>query len=275
MSLRLSTQKICNKGSSRLNEDALLVKGQLFAVFDGATSLVPFVDKRGKTGGKLASEITREAFAENERSLIDLAKTANSRILSRMQKEGIDTRLKENLWCVAAATVNFTDREMEFFQIGDCFILLILKDGSFKLLVDVADRDLETMIFWKKLSDQKTDDIRIKLSAKINQVRRKTNVTYGALNGEKEAEKFFNLGGTKVDQVKSVILFTDGLLIPKENPESREDWELFVTIYQKRGLSGLLNHIRSIEKTDPNCWQYPRFKKHDDVAAIGIDFQAQ
>ncbi len=50
-------QKIYNKGSVKLNEDELLIKEDLFVVFDGATSLVKFINKKGETGGKLASKI--------------------------------------------------------------------------------------------------------------------------------------------------------------------------------------------------------------------------
>lgn len=37
------------------------------------------------------------------------------------------------------------------------------------------------------------------------------NLTYGVLNGEPQAMDFFNHGRKSLDQVKTVILFTDDL----------------------------------------------------------------
>jgi hypothetical protein len=125
------------------------------------------------------------------------------------------------------------------------------------------------MIRWKKLAGKK-ENIWRKLGKNIIMVRRKSNVTYGVLNGNEKAIKFFNTGKFSLKDVKSIILFTDGLLIPKENPEDEEDWNLFVSLYNKSGLKGLLNYVRSVENTDPNCLIYPRYKKHDDIAAVAI-----
>ena len=58
--------------------------------------------------------------------------------------------------------------------------------------------------------------------------------------------------------------------LPKEEPKRKEDWNHFSRIYNKSGLKSLLRYVRSIENKDPDCYIYPRFKKHDDVAAIAI-----
>lgn len=265
-------QKIYSKGSGELNEDELLVRDDIFAVFDGATGLVEFINQGGKTGGKLATEIAKEVFSENRRSLKELAILANNRILAEMERIGIDTEQKEALWAISAAVVRLLLEEIEFFQIGDSLILAIYQDGSYKLLTEYLNQDLETMILWKKLADQEEKNIRPKLQDQIVKVRRETNITYGALNGEREAIKFFKFGKIGLNNIKSLILFTDGLIIPKEDPEHPDDWLLLVKTYRKSGLQGLLKYVRSLEKEDPYCWRYPRFKQYDDVAAIGINF---
>lgn len=272
MRSKTSIQKIYSKGSRKFNEDELLIKNNIFAVFDGASSLVEFVDKEGKTGGKLAATITKQVFSKNNRPLKELAILANNRIWDYMKSEGVNEHQREALWSTSAAVIRLKEDEVKFFQIGDCLVLIIYQDGSYRLLTEYKDHDLETMILWKELADKKVKDIRDKLKSQIIKVRREANITYGCLNGEEEAIRFFVLGKIKLSNIKSLILFTDGLFIPKENPHDPENWNLFVKTYQKAGLRGLLNYVRSIEKDDPNCWKYPRFKKHDDVAAIGIDF---
>ena len=58
--LKFRTVRI--QGSGEWNEDALIVRERdsLFGVVDGATSLVPFREPSGETGGALAARITAE-----------------------------------------------------------------------------------------------------------------------------------------------------------------------------------------------------------------------
>ncbi len=47
--MKFTVQKIYDKGSRKINEDEMLIKDNLFAVFDGATSLVPYTNLKYKT----------------------------------------------------------------------------------------------------------------------------------------------------------------------------------------------------------------------------------
>ena len=71
--MKFKIQKIYSQGSGKTNEDVLLIKKNLFAVFDGATSLVGYADKIGKTGGRIAAEIAKDIFSKNSGSLKNLA----------------------------------------------------------------------------------------------------------------------------------------------------------------------------------------------------------
>jgi len=267
-----SYDRVYSQGSGKMNEDECLLKDNLFVVFDGATSLIPFMSSEGKTGGRVAAEIAKEEFSKDGESLFELAKNANDVIAQRMKEENIDTSKKEALWMVGAAAVRINENKIEYFQISDCHILTILKDDSAKLLVDVIDHDLETMKMWKDAASKNEEgSLWDELKPQINKVRRQANINYGFINGEKEALKFFKYGKVKRDDIKSLILFTDGMLIPKTDPEEEENWNLFAKIYQEKGLVGVLEHVRSTEDSDPKCRKYPRFKIHDDIAAISID----
>ncbi len=270
--MKLSVQKIYAKGSHRLNEDELLIKDNLYVVFDGASSLVPYISKKGKTGAKIAAKIAKKEFSKNIGTLKQLAIDANTKIREEMKKEKINMNRKEELWCTSAAILRLKDNEAKYLVIGDCFILAINRDASYGLLVPYYDQDLETMKKWRKLADNKVENIWSELKPYIVKVRKEENIKYGCLSGEKEAVNFFKQGRIHLKDIKSLILFTDGLLIPKEDPEEDEDWDLFVKIYQKSGLKGLLKYVRDIEKKDPKCWKYPRYKQHDDATAIAIDF---
>lgn len=262
-----------NKPGETMNEDELLVKDNLFAVFDGATSIIPFRNKEGKTGGRIGAEIVKEVFSQNNKSLRELAIEANYQLKEKMEHEKIDLKQKEGLWMVGAVVVRLLDREAEFFQISDCFILAIFKNGSFQQFPRVIiNRDLETLRLWERLAAQKIKNIRAEIREQNTKVRREANVTYGFLTGEKAAERFFEFGKIPLKNVKSLVLFTDGLLIPKKIVDEPENWPLFIELYRKSGLEGIANYVRRMEETDPYCWQYPRLKQYDDIAAIGIDF---
>jgi serine/threonine protein phosphatase PrpC len=268
--MKFSIERVYSKGVSKINEDGILIKNNLFGVFDGAGSLVKFLNKDGKTGGKIASEIARNTFSKNNDSLKNLAIKANNIIREEMEKNKINFLKKENLWGTTAAVVRVKKDFAEFFQIGDSLILVVLKNNKPKLIAKYNDHDKETMIKWKELADKKEKNIWKKINKKIIMVRRKSNVTYGFLNGDKKAIKFFNTGKFRLENVKFIILFTDGLLLPKKDPRRNEDWNKFASIYKKSDLNGLLGYVRSTESADPNCLLYPRFKKHDDIAAIAI-----
>jgi serine/threonine protein phosphatase PrpC len=270
--MKLSMQNIYDRGSSEVNEDELLVKENLFAVFDGVTSLSGFINKNGKTGGKIAAEIAQNTFAENDRPLQELALMANRDIQDAMKAENINISDKGELWATTVAAVRLRDNAAEFFAVADSPILAIFEDYSYKLVTEIGNHDLETLRQWKALAEEKKKNIRKLLQPQIKKVRLDANVKYGLLNGEDTAQQFFKQGKISTTSVRSLILFTDGLFIPKSNPEANEDWGTFVKLYRESGLGGVLAHVRTLEKRDPECWEFPRIKQFDDVAAIGLDF---
>ncbi len=271
--MKFSIEKIYDKGIGKINEDEILIKKNIFAVFDGTGSLVKFLNRDGKTSGKIASEITKNVFSDDKKSLRDLAIKANNLIRKEMKLNKINIRKKAAVWGTVAAVVRIRKDFAEFFQIGDCLILVILKNGKPKLITKYYDQDMETMIRWKKLGGKKDKEIWKKLKRQIIRIRERANKDYGTLNGNKKALDFFNIGKFKLKNIDTIIIFTDGLLIPKKDPKENENWDQFISLYKKLRLKGLLKHVRNLENTDPDCSLYPRFKKHDDVAAIAIEIK--
>lgn len=125
---------------------------------------------------------------------------------------------------------------------------------------------------WKKLADAKTEDIWSHLQSQIVKVRRTQNIAYGVMNGEEGIEKWLNEGKESLQDVDHIILFTDGLLIPKKDIEAPEDFDTFVKLYREGGIQGVAKFVKDTKESDPNCWMYPRVKMHDDIGGIGIDF---
>lgn len=99
-----------------------------------------------------------------------------------------------------------------------------------------------------------------------------SNITYGIVNGEEEFVRFIHKGEEILENVEHIVIFTDGLIIPKENPEDSDDFNTFVKLFLEGGLKSIRDYVRDLEKDDPECWKYPRYKQYDDIAAISISF---
>lgn len=291
---KIEIQAILEKGTAIQNEDFLVIQDNILGVFDGATSLNSRTFGRERTGGTIASRTAGAVFKMNHFPLNQLACQANDAIMAQMVFNGVDTSRKENLWSTSAAVVRLKDQSLEWVQAGDAVIILIYEDGSHRVLVDREDHDHETLTLWKELvrthlpgdgkapmaqeegrqpdQQQVIDLIRGKLGRQIRKVRSGMNITYGVLNGEKAAEAFLNQGEEPLDRVAHVLIFTDGLSIPQPEPKPHKDFTDLVRTYLNLGLEGLKQMIRSQEEKDPHCLAFPRFKCHDDIAAIAVRF---
>jgi hypothetical protein len=267
---RHQVETLLEKGSGALNEDVLLQAEDLFGVFDGATSL----DKRkftGElTGGLLAASIAAQTFRDGDGSLAHLADQANRRIRHSLLAENVSLSERHRLWSTSLAVVRLAGERFEYCQTGDAIILLLFDEGGFRLVTPEIDIDRETLRLWKESPAAKTTTIHDLLAEQIHRVRLQMNIDYGVLNGEPEAMSFLRHGYQELSGVSDILLFTDGLFLPRENPLDCDDWQLLASLYRHGGLQAVRNHVRRLQKEDPSCRKYPRFKQHDDIAAVAI-----
>jgi len=260
---------ILEKGTGDLNEDALLANNSVFAVFDGATSLEKKNFNNGLTGGFIASNTAKKKFDNKEKSLPQLAFDANLAIRDKMINNNVNISDKISLWSTSAAAIKFNQDIIEWAQIGDATIIFIHEDGSFSLPSEKLNHDKKTLYMWKHIANKTNLPIHEALKGQIKKVRKRMNIDYGVLNGESSFVSFLNSGKEKIENKKEIILFTDGLSIPSMEP-GNDNFDKFISIYKQKGLDGLKTEIRASEKKDPECKIYPRFKTHDDIAAISI-----
>ncbi|WP_419783529.1 protein phosphatase 2C domain-containing protein [Maridesulfovibrio sp.] len=267
----MQVESLIEHGTGALNEDYLLMEGNMFGVFDGATSLSPQTYENGQTGGFLASSIAGEEFRKNHGTMEELARRANMVIREEMAQRNVDLDNKQDLWSTSAAVVRIHGDVMEWAQIGDCRIVCVYENGEFDFVCQCPDQDFETLSIWKDVGPSTDEPIGVALHEQIAKVRCRMNLDYGVFNGEPEAIDFLQSGKLDLSGVRNVLLFTDGLLLPNENPWEERDFGEQVDLFRESGLKGLRDHIRSIEATDLGCRLYPRFKTHDDIAAVAIN----
>jgi hypothetical protein len=266
----LKVEHILEKGSGFVNEDTLVMEKNLFGVFDGATSVDSVFFEKRKTGGMIASSSAGSVFSKNHYPLLELARSANRAIFDEMINHGVNCSARETLWSTSAAVIRIKEREIEWIQTGDSYIIVIYEDDSYKVFTEKDDHDFETLSMWKCMAGCCSAPIGEALSGQIKKIRSEMNRSYGVLNGEKEAEQFLRSGIEPLENVKQILLFTDGLHIPDKIPQKKKNFDCLVEHYLSCGLKGLKDYIRELENMDPECKIYPRFKCHDDIAAISI-----
>ncbi len=265
-----TAKSILEKGSSDINEDVLLTQGNIFGVFDGATSLNGRRFQDGLTGGLLAATTAAQSFQKNDGALDLLAQKANQHIRELQQTDGDSLPERHNLWSTSCAVVRLTGNRLEYCQTGDALILFILQDGTYRFITPDVDIDRETLHTWKEMEVEPGMRIQEVLADQIRNVRLQMNISYGVLNGEPEALDFIRHGYEELTEVRDILLFTDGLQFPREDPLAEQDWQSFVATYRRGGLTAVRDHVRCLQQQDPECRKYPRFKVHDDIAAVAI-----
>jgi serine/threonine protein phosphatase PrpC len=256
-------------GGENPSEDRLVCRGDLFGVFDGSSSLVPDLYE-GRTGAWWASNLACSEFAKNNAPLSRLGERANERLRTAMMAKGVACEDQLACWSTSAAVLKIDGEMLEWLQIGDCQILAIERSGGYRLLTDYLNHDRATLKQLRRFHEQEVDDPHTALKPYVEQVRKRMNRDYGAMNGDSRALSFFNSGRCRLEGVAHLVLLTDGLLPPSETPEGGHDFGRLVDLYLRGGLEFVKKQVRFIERTDPECRLYPRFKKHDDIAAIAL-----
>lgn len=265
------SDSLTDKGNGSVNEDSHLMTSNLFGVFDGATGLIKYTDPLGNTGGLLASQIAKDVFERNQDKPLLLSIDETTKELDLKMKDAhINVEDKAVAWSTSASVVRIGNDSIEYIQLGDSPIVFIRKDGTFQKIS--VDHDLETLILWKKLVQEGVEDPRHdqRIEDQLLSVRRGSNTVYGILNGDPEASKFVLHDNVPKEEIQSILIFSDGMLIPQENPEEPDNIQKIVQIFKDCGLEKVKDYVREIEKTDPKCLKYPRFKQHDDLTAISI-----
>jgi hypothetical protein len=265
-------ETIFDGAPGKMNEDVLLVHDNLYGVFDGATGLVPYI-KNNKTGGQIAAGLAKETFEAESGTFRESAIKANDRIRKVMRDAGVNLSDKVGLWATGAAVIKLNENDFEWLQINDCIILVIYNDNTFSLLVKDYGHDEISLVALKELRQRgKSGPARELIMPKIEQVRRAINVEYGAINGEPEMERFLKEGKESLKNIKHILLFTDGLIIPTEEPSQPDNFQHFVKLFLEGGLAKVKSYVRELETQDPEIWKYFRTKPHDDIAAVALSF---
>jgi len=155
-------------------------------------------------------------------------------------------------------------------QVGDSIVLTIHTAGHTSAPLGYHDHDLALMRKWKKLAGEGVSHIRDKINDDVIQLRKSANVSYGMINGDEKVRDFLQTTTIDLDDIAVILLITDGLFIPKADPDAEEDWDYYGRLYLEGGLDKMYDTVCKKENSDPELTKYPRYKLHDDASGIAI-----
>ena len=235
-------------------EDSMLVEGKIFCVADGITrdpiSPKDFanlsIEERLKnypnpSGARLAADTFCESFVKylkNEKIIsvktIRKAFIFGNKEIDRLNKKyvkKVDYLVNDFFGCVASGGVIYKNK-LFWGAICDCGIIIYNKDGKIKFQTPNWMKPFEE--YERKFLGRENfghpEYRRMIRSEYRNNPKKIINnkcVSYGALTGEKEAEKFMNFGEIKLNKGDLIVFYSDGFASTVSHRK------FFKTIYQE------------------------------------------
>ncbi|WHY85951.1 hypothetical protein QNH39_25810 [Neobacillus novalis] len=300
-----TTEFIYRKGSSEINEDTYVVnqKQAIFAVIDGATGL-------GGLSGSIASGIISNALQEEKGTIFQRVLKGNSILAEEVVKALQNPKIKsicdiekQRRSCCAMAAIELSASsphdviKMNYVTAADCLLFVQYQNGHIhqvnyddidyfdqKGLVLAKEQWKDYLLVnedpnkWESLKISQTlQSIREKVNPILQDNRCKLNTSkgYGIIDGSQEAGDFLAAGTIPLVNVRKILLLTDGLKIHSHrNRKLENEWLYSARLAFEHGLAHLENTILEIEENDPSCYEYPRFKQHDDKTGILIHLES-
>jgi len=211
-------------------EDAYLVKSNIFCVADGITrdptSSADFgeisIEQALKnypnpSGAKIAAELFCNEFTElaSKGKAVKESFIFANKAISELNKKYIkkaDYLANDFYACVASGGI-IQDKKLHWGQICDCGIIVFDKKGTVKFQTNNGMIPFLEYISGKegRWSDpERRKLIRSQFRNNPKQVAGGEVVSYGALTGEKEAEFFMEFGKIDLETGDLVVFYTDG-----------------------------------------------------------------
>ena len=287
--MRISVSTLFDQGSAPYAEDGLFVDTQyrLFAVMDGRSP--PYLPGKGPrmfwkghlTGGQLAIQFLKRALADipppGLGALSYTAERANSRLREYLLREDLRLDVPANLPSAAFAAVCIDGDMTTVVQCADCFALVFGEENRLLAAtpnqVYLHEQPLraisESLIaqlgkvndeFWRHFNEAIAEREKLHVNSNVRG-------GYGVLNGQLEAGRMFYQGTVPTKTVRTVILFSDGLVpFPLTHNTVNLAREV-MRAYSRGGLEQLLDEQRRYERGNAST----SYTKHAEATAIAIE----
>ncbi len=172
----------------------------------------------------------------------------------------------------------FSDAALELYNMGDCTVLVRLAEGRVERFGTSAVRELDRqaiehltheIIKGTPTHAERVQNVRPHILA--NRALRNQLPGYDVLAPDVATTGRLEQRSIARAAVESVLMLTDGFYRLVDTYHAYTDDSLFQAVAE-RGLGPLLAELRAIERADPECIEYPRFKREDDATALWLGF---
>lgn len=251
------------------NEDRFVLGKNYVMVIDGATPLLK------------SNNFNEACWLVNylKKNLHKYEGSIKNRLLM-LSKDAFNVmpvKIKEEdyLPSAGASWVEWDDEYFYFSNLGDCEVVVILKNGELKRLSGDALTNLDNLVLeeMKRIALEKglhIKEARSYVSDMLLRHRKMVNKPggYNAFTISPKPIISENTFKLKKDEVQEIYLYSDGFA---SSFESLKIYNNYQEMFNKSlDLDCEIEKIVEESFGDPYCDKYPRFKKIDDITAIKI-----
>lgn len=260
----------------KANEDGFGARGRFAWIIDGATGLGDESLLDAPSDAAWLTAVMNEVFAaEADAASGPMALLEHAAVVAETRFAAERRRAPAERYEVPTAAVlmaEFRPGEVVIAEIGDCAVYFQAGAGAVARFGGTEEgRALEQANARKLMASGggRTADVLAFLRA----VRNKANTPegYQIFGPERGSAAGVRLHTHRWHGDGEALLLTDGF------EAAVEDYALYdppgLMRAARDGLKGPLEALRAIEKADPECKRYPRFKPSDDATALLVRFE--
>ena len=272
-----------DQGSARISEDGIVFQPpHFYGALDGVSGIyLPEEGPRlfgGRTGGQLASYIVSRAFgsALAEEPLESILRRANTILRKLAEANRLSLQASELLPSAVFAIARVSEESVNIIQAGDSLAVWSTRNGmiggtpnrAFDYEADLRDEIALLRARHGKDKQRMWEDFRPSLA---NKRRANINTVQGgfaSLNGQPEAENFWQVFSLAREEIRVLILFSDGFVPFRWTQDEMLLAERVLGLYQKGGMQLVLDESRAIAELEKDL-------SHEDqpeATAIAIEF---
>jgi hypothetical protein len=273
-----------SQGSGRVNEDAVGFIGepddiQAAWALDGVTGINDA--NLGLAGSDAQWFVSRiDAHLRNLLPQARHVKTVMPDLVDRLivdQAEALKRKAMPGAYDPPAACIAAVCRigsDWHAVRLGDCRLLAEDRNG-FRRIVDFANDAFDHWITAEAQRQRATGVADIKeISRKLqpelitNRRRRNRPGGYGVIEADRACLAFVE--HIELSDPTSALMTSDGFFRLVDHYNEISEAELLERASGTDAVNSLYDRLREIERSDPDCRKFPRFKPADDASAIAL-----
>lgn len=278
-------QDYCSiKGKKRKNEDFFYIDDTVMIVGDGASGIgIDYMDDELSDAAWFSRNVVHklsECIHDTSHSIKEhLQNVVDDLLILYEMKAGIGYSI-QLAPSMSIIIVRIIDKEqVEIFTLGDCTCLINIDDCSLLKIQDVSvpKMDEEVLnLMRKKLEEENYKTLKqtrldkeINEKMRSNRMKKNTEAGYWILDLTGKGIEHGLLATYSVDQIKDILLMTDGFYEGKEFFMKTGLSEVgFFTLCKELDLVHIGTYIAKQYRKDIDCKYFERVTAIDDVTAI-------